>query len=245
MLFISEIWKIRNSLIALLIITQFTLSCGQEEPKSARSVQKTHAADSIKIIKKIWFTDAQLKMTKAYCKKHYGIERITLKKPKMIVVHYTAVPSLEETLQIFQKDSLSTNRKYIANFSALNVGVHYIVDKDGTIYQTKPDTIIARHIIGFNHVALGIENVALNEQDITSAQLKSNVELIRYLLQKKPGINYLIGHHEYNNKELPHYKLIKIKDPSYAPYKKPDPGNKFMSKLRKKLAQNHGIKLKK
>ena len=36
---------------------------------------------------------------------------------------------------------------------------HFVIDKDGTIYQLVPLTIRCRHTVGLNYTAIGIEHV--------------------------------------------------------------------------------------
>ncbi len=55
---------------------------------------------------------------------------------------------------------------------------------------------MARHVIGLNHYAIGIENVGGVEGalELTEAQVQSNAYLVRYLKNKYPTIQYLIEH---------------------------------------------------
>lgn len=186
-------------------------------------------------------TSRKLELTRAYSRHHYGIDSYRLDSPQMVVIHYTVIPTLEETITLFERETLASNRTYINQFSALNVGIHYVIDKDGSIYHLLPDSIMARHLIGFNHVSIGIENIAKDETELTLAQLESNVELVHFLSDKYPSIQYLIGHDEYNDPELPHFKLLLTMDTTYQPYDKPDPGPEFMKNLREQLSNQYGL----
>ncbi len=186
----------------------------------------------------------KLDLTVQYNKENYGIDTYKLDTPRIIVVHYTAIDDLDATLNLFKQDNIASSRDYIKDFSSLNVGIHYVVDKDGKIYHLMPDTIVARHLIGFNHVSLGIENIAKDSTDLTYEQIESDAKLIRFLLEKYPTIEYVIGHHEYNNKKLPHYKYFRSLNPAYKPYGKIDPGDWFMKKLRNRL-NTDGVALEK
>ena len=117
--------------------------------------------------------------------------------------------------------------------TALNVSAHFLVDRDGTIHQLLPDTTFARHVIGLNHCAIGIENVG-NGTDLplTDAQFESNVALIR-MLHEKHDIEYLVGHHEYT--QFIDHPLWKESDSGYLTDKE-DPGDEFMTRLRSTLA---------
>jgi N-acetylmuramoyl-L-alanine amidase len=184
---------------------------------------------------------AKLDLTKQYCLENYGVASYKLDSPKIVMVHFTVIPTLEETVAYFQKDSIESSRTNISKFSQMNVGIHYIVDKDGSIYKLVPDTVITRHAIGFNHIAIGIENIAKDAADLTQAQLESNARLIATLKKRNPGLEYMVGHHEYNDTSLPHYKLFLAVDESYKPHDKPDPGPKFMSELRQKLTSEYNL----
>ena len=183
--------------------------------------------------KPIIFTDKREELTKEYVKKRYGLEIRDIKiEPIVIVLHWTAVNDLEESFKRLNPEELLSDRKEIAKASALNVSSHYLVDRDGTIYQLMPDDKMARHVIGLNYSSLGIENVGGEgdkKEDLTPAQLKANVALVKYLKGKYPKIEYLIGHYEYTQMEKTGLWLEK--DASYRT-KKSDPGEKFMKYVR-------------
>lgn len=180
----------------------------------------------------ITFDSTRSALTLQYLEEHYGIEQqaptIT---PKMVVVHWTAVPTFEKTFQVFDPPTLRNSRPDIKGAGALNVSAHYLIDRDGHIAQLLPDTVMARHVIGLNHTAIGIENVGSDEQRLTDPQLRANAWLIRKLA-KKHDIKYLIGHYEY--KLFEGHPLWKEQDEGYRT-DKIDPGAVFMMRLRDKL----------
>ncbi|MGB5190742.1 N-acetylmuramoyl-L-alanine amidase [Robiginitalea sp.] len=152
--------------------------------------------------------------------------------PRMIVLHWTAIPTLEGSLKAFQPERLPAARGDIQGAGALNVSAHYLVDRDGTIYHLLPDTIMARHTIGLNHCAIGIENVGgTAETPLTPAQEEANTRLVRALAKTYP-IEYLIGHYEYTAFEG--NPLWLEKDSGYRT-SKTDPGEAFMRKIRNNL----------
>lgn len=182
--------------------------------------------------KPIQFDSTRMALSLQYLEERYGIEqeRPTI-SPRMIVVHWTAVPTFEKTFEIFNPPTLQTTRPDIEGAGALNVSAHYLIDRDGLIAQLLPDTVMARHVIGLNHAAIGIENVGSNTERLTAAQLKANAWLIRMLFSRY-NIEYLIGHYEYSLFES--HPLWKEKDDSYRT-EKIDPGTVFMIKLRNTL----------
>ncbi len=192
-------------------------------------------AQSLQIINKpIEFDKNRIEMTKSYIKQHYGKNVKDIKiEPRIILLHWTAEMSFDKSFARLNPERLLTDRKDIVKASALNVSAHYMVDRDGSIYRLMPDNIMARHVIGLNYSAIGIENIGGNRnksQDLTKAQLRSNIALVKYLKNKYPKIDYLIGHYEY--REMEKTPLWLELDKGYRTIKS-DPGKKFMSDVRK------------
>ena len=46
------------------------------------------------------------------------------------------------------------------SYGTLNVGAQFLVGRDGAIWQLMPETALARHAIGLNWCAIGIETWA-------------------------------------------------------------------------------------
>lgn len=174
-------------------------------------------------------------------------------RPKVVVVHYTAIPTLEGTLRVFRAEGIDPGRPEVARHGRLNVGIHFVVDRDGKVYRLFPETTMVRHVIGLNHVAIGIENVGSqdlsaaqlegraprdgNGLQLTPAQLEANAALIRLLKQRHPGLEWVIGHHEYRDFEHPRHPgrgLFVEALPEYRT-EKSDPGPFFMEQLRQRL----------
>ena len=72
-----------------------------------------------------------------------------------IVIHSTGGPACSPK-QAFQSGTLNSNIKHFKAESG-KVGIHYIVDKDGTIAQMVPEDHIAYHVVGYNAKSIGIE----------------------------------------------------------------------------------------
>ncbi|BAF72198.1 N-acetylmuramoyl-L-alanine amidase [Sulfurovum sp. NBC37-1] len=190
--------------------------------------------------KPIDFGKQRVNMTKAYIRQHYGlkVKNITI-TPRIIVLHWTAEMDLKKSFNRLKPQRLLTDRKDIAKASALNVSAQFLVDRDGTIYRLMPENWMARHVIGLNYSSIGIENIGgkgNKAEDLTPAQLRSNIALVRYLKAKYPTIKYLIGHYEY--RQMEHTPLWLEKDKGYRTVKN-DPGRKFMSAVRKNVKDLH------
>ncbi|MBX2877514.1 MAG: N-acetylmuramoyl-L-alanine amidase [Saprospiraceae bacterium] len=182
--------------------------------------------------KPITFDEMRKQLTLEYLEEHYDLQQNepTI-DPKMIVVHWTIIPTMQKTFDAFNPPTLPAWRPKIKSASGLNVSSQYLIAQDGTIYQLLPDTIMARHVIGLNHCAIGIENVGGGDLPLTKAQLRSNTALIKRLAKKYP-IEYLIGHYEYQS--FIGHPLWKETDANYLTQKS-DPSAKFMANLRRKL----------
>src|SRR5699024_8329514 len=186
--------------------------------------------------KPIQFDFTRTALTLQYLDQHYGIQKQqpTI-DPKMVVVHWTAVPSFEKTFEVFDPPTLRNSRPDLQGVGALNVSAHYLVGRDGRVAQLLPDTLMARHVIGLNDTAIGIENVGGPDHPLTDAQLRANARLIRQLT-KKHDIEYLIGHYEY--KLFEDHPLWKEKNEGYRT-RKSDPGTSFIYRLRHRLNDLH------
>ena len=145
----------------------------------------------------IAFTQRRKNEMAAYSLRHYGASSWRL-SPSMIVLHFT------------ESDTASSARNTFANDSR-NLGelpgtcAHFIVAKNGDVWQIVPTSIRCRHTIGLNDKAIGIEIVQRSygngahwaDQQILNrpAQIGAVLALIRSL-QRQYGISTsnIIGH---------------------------------------------------
>ena len=190
------------------------------------------------IDKPITFDQERSELTLEYLEQHYGLKQNNPTiNPKMVVVHWTVIPTLQKSFEAFDPSKLPEWRPDIANASALNVSAQFLIDQDGAIYQLLPETTMARHVIGLNHCAIGIENVGgTGDKQLTKKQLKSNIILIRHLKKKYPDIDYVVGHFEYTYFEG--HDLWLEKDDGYRT-EKTDPGVDFINTIRKRTSENN------
>ena len=162
-----------------------------------------------------------------YTLKHYGkvIRQIV---PQAVVVHWTAMGTFESVWEFFSAEEMDDDE------GRLNVASQFLVDRDGTIWRLMPETNLARHAIGYNHCAIGIENVGGygGREDLTEAQLAANVRLIKYLHAKYPTIKYVFGHYQQDAARASGLYIELV--PNYYAVKT-DPGKIFMRALREQL----------
>jgi N-acetyl-anhydromuramyl-L-alanine amidase AmpD len=153
--------------------------------------------------------------------------------PKVIVLHYTGGNSAKSTRAYFDNLKIEAARKQLAKGGAVNVSAHFLVDRDGTIYRLQPETRFARHCIGLNHIAIGIENVGDGAKyPLTDAQVAADAALVRDLARRF-SITHLLGHHEVMRfRDHPYFVEL---DPTYK-NDKGDPGATFMTRVRERVA---------
>jgi hypothetical protein len=87
----------------------------------------------------------------AFSKRHYGQDTWVL-HPQVIVLHYTATSTYA-----------AAHNTFASNAPALGelpgVAAHFVIDQNGTIYQQVPLDVRARHTVGLDWCAVGIEFV--------------------------------------------------------------------------------------
>jgi N-acetylmuramoyl-L-alanine amidase len=172
----------------------------------------TDPAASIRphIVKKsIPFGAARKAQMANYCQRHYHQHRWALKHPKVIVLHFTAGADWKSAWNTFAANSAYMSTDGV--WEKPGVSAHFIVGKRGTIYQCVPLGYRARHAIGMNWTAIGIEIVQevpagktghWADQRILhrSKQITAALKLVRYLkarfLIKNKNV---IGHAMANN----------------------------------------------
>jgi len=128
-----------------------------------------------------------------YAEKHYGIRSWVL-HPKVIVEHFTANESFSATWNAFAANAPDPELGELPGPCA-----HFVVDKDGTIYQLVPLNVMCRHTVGLNYAAIGIEHVGMSDAEILHdpAQLRASLALTAWLMARfHIPLADVIGHNE-------------------------------------------------
>ena len=168
---------------------------------------------------------------KSYLKAHYGANPPAQLYPQMVVIHWTGVETAKSTWYTFASATLS-GRQSLQASGTVNVSAHFLVEQDGTIHQLLPENAFARHCIGFNHLAIGIENVG-GKDTLSSAQVEANARLIAELQGRYP-IELVIGHHESGYYE--NHPFFVEQQAGYRSIKA-DPGADFIEAVRVTLVE--------
>lgn len=140
-----------------------------------------------------------------YSRRHYGKREWRLRRARAVVLHYTAGSSYESAWNTFNSNAPNLGERP-------GVCAHYVVDRDGSVYQLARRSVRCRHTIGLNHVALGIEMVQPDLDDPRRTarailrrkrQARAAVRLTAWLKQRH-GIKMrnIVGHGTANKSRL-------------------------------------------
>jgi N-acetylmuramoyl-L-alanine amidase len=156
----------------------------------------------------------------AYSERHYGRSTYRLVDPKVIVEHYTETSTAQAAYSIFAADTPDPELHELPNVCA-----HFLVDKDGTIYQLVPLSIMCRHTVGLNYTAIGIEHVGSSDQEILGdpTQLRASLRLTRWLRCRFGiGISNVIGHNESLSSPYHHELVGSLRSQTHSDWNKVD-----------------------
>jgi beta-N-acetylhexosaminidase len=130
----------------------------------------------------------------AYARRHYGIDSYRLRSPHVIVEHVAVAASAAATRNTFVPDRADPELHELPNVCS-----HFVVDRDGTIYQLVDLRIMCRHTVGLNYTAIGIEHAGYTDGDVLGnrRQLAASLKLTAWL-RCRYGIPLtdVIGHNE-------------------------------------------------
>jgi N-acetylmuramoyl-L-alanine amidase len=112
----------------------------------------------------------------------------------VIVEHYTAGNSFSAAWNTFASDVPDAELQEEPGTCA-----HFVIDRDGTIYQLVRLDTICRHTVGLNWTAIGIEHVGTSDASILGnpRQLASSLALTLWLMHRYGvALPNVIGHSE-------------------------------------------------
>ncbi|HEY2788321.1 MAG TPA: peptidoglycan recognition family protein [Gaiellales bacterium] len=144
--------------------------------------------------KPIPFPPQRLAETAAYATRHYGIDTWHLRHPRVIVEHYTGSTTMISAWSLFAQDVPDSELHELPGTCA-----HFVIDRDGTIYQLVPLDVICRHTVGLNATSFGIEHVGMSDAEVLAdpAQMRASLHLTAWLMQRYHiALGDVIGHAE-------------------------------------------------
>jgi beta-N-acetylhexosaminidase len=167
---------------------------------------------------------------RAYAKRHYGIDSYRLRDPKVIVEHYTVTSTFQQTWNTFAPDTPDAELGELPGTCA-----HYVIDRDGTIYQLVPRSIMCRHTVGLNYTAIGIEHVGSSDAQVLGnrKQMAASLRLTRWLRCRYDiDVKNVIGHAESLSSPYHKERVERLKRQTHG-----DMSARAMRTYRSKLAQ--------
>jgi len=204
------------------------LAWGAAEPQSS---PRATAAAKLKVKKKlIPYGAARRNQMAAYSNRHYGEREWRLTAPRLIVIHYAEAGTIDSIFNTF-----AANRPDVEYHELPGVCSHFAVSAKGIAFKFVPATIRCRHVVGLNHVAIGIEHVGFSDRDVLKRkrELKGSLRLTKSL-RCRFGIPVkgVIGHAE--SLGNPHYREL---DPDFQGRTHGDFKRRSMRVYRRKLAR--------
>jgi N-acetylmuramoyl-L-alanine amidase len=146
------------------------------------------------VLKLIPFGAKRRAETAAYARRHYGLDTWRLRNPRVIVEHYTGTSGFLSTYNYFASDTPDPELGELPGVCA-----HFVVDRDGTIYQLVRLNTMCRHTVGLNWTAIGIEHVGTSDAQIlrNPKQLAASLALTLWLMSRDDiQLRNVIGHNE-------------------------------------------------
>jgi beta-N-acetylhexosaminidase len=171
--------------------------------------------------------------TAAYARRHYGIADYRLRHPHVIVEHVTVTATFRQAFDTFAPDVPDSELHELPGTCA-----HFVIDRDGTIYQLVRLTIMCRHTVGLNWTAIGIEHVGLSDAQILHdrRQLAASLKLTRWLRCRYGiALRDVIGHSESLSSPYHRERVARLRRQTHSDWSHAD-----MERYRGRLAAQGG-----
>ena len=147
------------------------------------------------------FAAARKAETARYAERHYGLDTLAARAP----------PRDRRALHGDDDRSRPRWNTFAADTPDAELGelpgtcAHFVIDRDGTIYQLVPLDTICRHTVGLNWTAIGIEHVGTSDASILDdpRQLDASLALTLWLMH---AIRHLAAERDRARRE-PHEPL--------------------------------------
>jgi N-acetylmuramoyl-L-alanine amidase len=221
----------------LLAITVLSLFAGAHAPGLTMAATSRVASHENQIPrpKTVWspipFGTRRKAETAAYVGRHYGSfmkPTWQLRHPHVLVIHYTEA-SYSSTFNTFANDVPDAELHELPATSA-----HFVIDTDGTIHQLVSLGTMARHTVGLNWTAIGIEHVGFSDAQVLGdrRQIGASLRLVHWL-RCRYGIEIknVIGHNESLSSPYHHEDVASLRTQTHSDFNRHDM-NTYRSRLR-------------
>jgi N-acetylmuramoyl-L-alanine amidase len=151
---------------------------------------------------------------RAYARRHYGINSHRLTNPKVIVEHVAVASTAAATRATFVPDRPDPELHELPGTCS-----HFVVDRDGTVYQLVSLSLMCRHTVGLNYTAIGIEHAGFNDGDVLGnrRELAASLRLTAWL-KCRFGIRLsnVIGHNESLASPYHHENVARLRSQTHG-----------------------------
>jgi N-acetylmuramoyl-L-alanine amidase len=182
---------------------------------AVRSLARAVAPPRI-VSRPIPFGERRKTEMRAYAMRHYGIDDYRLRRPRVIVQHYTVTDTFPPVYNYFATDAPDPELHELPGICS-----HYVIDRDSTIYQLVSTRIMCRHTVGLNWTAIGIEHVGRSDAQVLGnrRQLAASLRLTR-MLQGRYDISTrnVIGHNENRASPFHRERVPRLRSQTHADF---------------------------
>ena len=172
------------------VIAGLLVACSSNPYSKTNKMHQKQARQYAKVMKEFPPANALEETTLNYGPHWVGTTNFSLRKPNFVILHHTAQNSVDHTLKTFTLPRTS-------------VSSHYVIGRDGEIYQMLSDYYRAWHAgsgswgnnTDLNSSSIGIELDNNGYEPFSDAQIESLIELLEILKERHgiPAKNF-IGH---------------------------------------------------
>jgi len=156
---------------------------------------------------------------RAYAERHYAIDDYRLLHPRVIVEHYTASNSFASAFNTFAADVPDVELGELPGVCA-----HYLIDRDGTVHQLVPASIMCRHTVGLNWTSIGIEHVGVSDAQVMAnrRQRVASLRLTRMLQGRhRIATRNVIGHAESLSSPFHRERVASLRRQTHGDFARP------------------------
>jgi N-acetylmuramoyl-L-alanine amidase len=158
----------------------------------------------------------RIAQTRAYARRHYGLDRARLIDPKVVVIHFTASNSYASAFSTF-----ASNARDAELGETPGVCAHFVIDRDGTIHQLVSLKWICRHTVGLNWTAIGIEHVGTSAKAVlgNARMMRASTRLVAWLEGREHiTIRNVIGHNESLSSPFHRERVARLRTQTHADF---------------------------
>lgn len=159
------------------------------------------------------FTTQRKQEMADYAQRHYGIASFKLRSPRVIVEHYTVSADAQSAINTFSADVADPELHELPGVCS-----HFVIDRDGTIYQLVPLSVMCRHTVGLNYTAIGVEHAGFSAAEVLSneAEMRSSLALTRWLrCRYRISMKNVIGHNESLSSPYHHENIASLRNQTH------------------------------